>query len=101
MTTLPIGSVFVLPTKAEVREMLKSTAVLITAIVGAVVLGVALLFVVGYLIYADKPVTELLGLVSIIISGATYAKAKNIEKQTNGAQSRLMDHALGPQPGRE
>lgn len=81
--------------------MMRSTAVLVTAIVGAVIMGSVLVATVGLLIYYDKPVTELLALVSLVISFATYNKAKTIERQTDGTATRLMDHALGPQPGRE
>lgn len=86
------------PDFPEVRAMLKSPAVMVAAIAAGTLLGLGLLATVGWLLYADKPVTDLLSLVSLLISGATYAKAKRIEQQTNGNTSRLMDHALGPVP---
>lgn len=101
MTTLPLNRGFTFPTKAEVREMLRDRAVLITAIVAATIMGSVLLATVGWLIHDDKPVTELLALVSLLVSGANYVKTSRIEKQTNGTAARLMDHALGPQPGRD
>lgn len=94
-----------LPTWEEVKRMMKTTAVMVTLIVCGTVLGLALLSVIGILLYYGKDTAALLTLVNVFITGAGLAKTYSvdrrttrIEQQTNGTQTRLMDHALGPQP---
>jgi hypothetical protein len=79
--------------------------VVVTMIICGTVLGMALLAIVGILLFYGKDTAALLTLVNVVITAAglakTYsvsARTARIEAQTNGTQTRLMDHALGPAP---
>lgn len=81
--------------------MLKTPAVAVAAIIAGTVLGLGLLGVVGWLLFADKDTAAILTLVNTILASAslakTYAvasKADRIADQTNGHTTRLMDAAL-------
>lgn len=85
--------------------MLRTPAVAVAAIVGGTVVGLGMLAVIGVLLYAGKDTTALLTLVNLVLTGGSMAKiysvaakAERIESNTNGTTTRLMDHALGPQP---
>lgn len=97
---------FKFPSWEEVKKLMDSK-VLVTLAVCATVLGLALLSVVGILLYFGKDTAALLTLVNVLITAFGLAKTYSvdrrttrIEQQTNGTTTRLMDHALGPQPTR-
>lgn len=101
------GVGFGLPTWDEVKSMTQSRAVMVTLIICGTILGLALLSVVGILLYFGKDTAALLTLVNVFITAAGLAKTYSVERrtsrieaQTNGTATRLMDHALGPQPTR-
>lgn len=92
-------------TWGEVKEMMQSRSVMVTLIICGTVLGLALLSVIGVLLYFGKDTAALLTLVNVFITAANLTKTYGVERrtsrieaQTNGTQTRLMDHALGPQP---
>ena len=85
--------------------MQQSRAVMVTLIICGTILGLALLSVIGVLLYFGKDTAALLTLVNVFITAANLTKTYGVERrtsrieaQTNGTQTRLMDHALGPQP---
>ena len=85
--------------------MLKHPGVMVAAIICGTILGLGLIGVLGLLLWAGKDTAALLTLVNALVSAMIYAKVRNvdaratrIEAQTNGATTRLMDHALGPRP---
>lgn len=80
--------------KASMREALQSRAVLATAIVCGTFIALALLLVLGWLIYAQRDATLILSLVSILLNALVYSRLRRVEQQTNGHTTRLMDAAL-------
>ncbi len=91
--------------REEVSRLMKSPAVAVTLIIVGGVLGLGLLGVFGFLVYVQRDTSSILNLVNLLLtSGAlakvysVSAKTDRIEKNTNGAQTRLLDHALGQQP---
>lgn len=76
------------------REALQSRAVLAVAIVCGTVVALALLLVLGWLIYAQRDATVILSLVSILLNALVYGRLRKVEQQTNGHTTRLMDAAL-------
>lgn len=80
---------------------MKSSAVWITLIICATLLGLGLLTVIGWLLYTDKDTAAVLTLVNTVMAAAVYGKVwsthattKRVEQQTNGNTTRLMDAAL-------
>lgn len=98
MTARAAQPIFVLPTRDEVAAMLRSRGVFITAILAAMVAFLGLLFALVYLISTGKPVADITDLVQFMITLMLYGKVRSIERNTNGTQARLMNHALGPDP---
>lgn len=87
--------------KQAMRDALKSPAVFATLIVCATILGLALLGVLGWLAWAQRDASTVLGLVNLLISAFLLkrvsdvdARASRVEQQTNGHTTRLMDVAL-------
>lgn len=105
MTTLPISSPIVLPTKDEVLAMLRTPAVLIVAMLCGTALGGGALFLIYQLLEHGRDASVITTFVLAILNIAIYAKLRSvegrttrIEAQANDVTSRLMDHAVGTPP---
>lgn len=89
-------------------SMPRTPSVMVALIICATILGLALFGVMGVLLYYGKDAGIFMTLVNAFLTAAVYAKVRDVdqkatrvEQQTNGATTRLMDHALGPQPSKD
>lgn len=104
MVTLDVAA----PTSwwTEVREAMRdamrsSTPVLVTMIVCGTILGLALVGVLGWLAWAQRDASTVLGLVNLLISAFLLKRVSDVdgrvvkvETQTNGHTKRLMDAVI-------
>lgn len=81
--------------------MLRSTGAIITLIICGTVLGLGLLFVMGWLLYTEHEVQTIVSLINLLVTAFLYkrigdvdVRAARVEQQTNGHTARLMDAAL-------
>lgn len=87
----------ILPTRAEVYEMLRHPAVACMAIVGATLVLMSFVGAVTFLAYSGKS-PEALGFIVITplfgLLTAVLINVRHVKDQTNGTQTRLLDAAL-------
>jgi hypothetical protein len=83
------------------KAIMSKPSVLITAIICGCVLGLGLLFVVGWLIYANRDTQTILTLVSLFLTAFLYKRVGDVDTRTarveqnvNGNTSKLMDAVI-------
>lgn len=84
------------------RDVLqRSPAVLITVVLCGTIIALSLIGVLGWLAWAQRDASTVLGLVNLLISAFLLkrvsdvdARASRVEAQTNGQSQRLMDAVL-------
>ena len=81
--------------------MLRTPAVFVTAIICGTLLGGGVLFVIYQLLEHGKDANQITSFINTLVSVVIYAKLRSVdgrvvkvEAQTDGTQSRLLDHAL-------
>lgn len=87
--------------KQVMRDALRSPAVVGVLIFCSTLVALALIGVLGWLAWAQRDASTVLGLVNLLISAFLLkrvsdvdARASRVETQTNGHTTRLLDVAL-------
>jgi hypothetical protein len=85
-------------TREEIAQMLRSRGVFITAIICGFLAFASVVAAIVVLILAGKPVGDITDLVNLVMWALLYGKMRGIERNTNGTQTALINHAISSTP---